>query len=52
MLLLFSYGLGGYGWDGDRLEGPVETHSIFVRFCFVACVVFLYGLGGGGKLLI
>ena len=31
---------------GDQLENPVETHSIFVVFC--ACVVVLYGLGGGG----
>ena len=42
----------GRGVGGDRLESPVETHSMFVVF-FFACVVVIvfYGLGGGGKLL-
>ena len=40
---------GGRGGVGDRLESPVETHSMFVVF-FFACVVVVvfYGLGGGG----
>ena len=40
-------GRGG-GGVGDRLESPVETHSIFVVF-FFAClvVVVFYGLEGG-----
>ena len=36
------------GGDGDQLESPVETHSIFVGF--FACVVVVYvrfGRGGG-----
>ena len=48
-------GGGGGGGVGDRLESPVETHSMFVVFLFFfACVgvVVFYGLGGGGKLLI
>ena len=35
---------------GDRLESPVETHSMFVVFffaCVVVVVVVFYGLGGG-----
>ena len=44
------------GGVGDRLESPVETHSVFV-VCFFACVVvvvftvfffFFFFLGGGG----
>ena len=35
----------------DWLESPVETHSIFVVFLHMV-LLFLYGLGGGGKLLI
>ena len=31
---------------GDRLESPVETHSIFVGF--FACVVVFVRFGGGG----
>ena len=40
---------GGRGRVGDRLESPVETHSMFVVF-FLACVVVVvfYGLGEGG----
>ena len=38
--------MGGGGGVGDRLESPVETHSIFVMF-FACVVFFLYGLGGG-----
>ena len=45
-------GEGVVGWGGgggDRLESPVETHSIFVRFFFShVLLLFLYGLGGGG----
>ena len=41
-------GGGGRGDVGDRLESPVETHSIFVMFVFFACVVFLRFWGGGG----
>ena len=36
----------------DRLESPVETHSIFVVFFFACVVVVFVRLGGGGKLLI
>ena len=46
---------GGGGGVGDRLESPVETHSIFVVFFLhVLLLLFLYGFegGGGGKLLI
>ena len=40
--------MGGGGGLGDRLESPVETHSMFVfSFACVVVVVF-YGLGGGG----
>ena len=42
---------GGGGGDGDRLESPVETHSIFVGF-FACVVVVRVRYGGGGKLLI
>ena len=35
------------GGGGDRLESPVETYSIFVRFLHVL-MLFLYGLGGMG----
>ena len=40
---------GRGGGVGDRLESPVETHSMFV-VVFFACVVVVvfYGLGGGG----
>ena len=34
----------GGGEVGDRLESPVETHSIFV--VFFACVVVFVRLGG------
>ena len=46
----------GGGGVGDRLESPVETHSIFVVF-FFACIVvvvvfvrffFFFFFGGGG----
>ena len=43
---------GGGGGVSDRLESPLETHSIFVVFFFLhVLLLFLYGLGGG-KLLI
>ena len=42
--------MGGGGGGGDRLESPVETHSILWVFSHVL-LLFLYGLGGG-KLLI
>ena len=35
------------GGGGDRLESPVETHSIFVVL-FLHVLLFLYGLGRGG----
>ena len=38
----------GGGGVGDRLEGPVETHSIFVVFLFFACVVVVFVRSGGG----
>ena len=38
-------GGGGVG-VGDRLESPVETHSIFVVFFCMCCCCFLR-LGGG-----
>ena len=41
----------GGGGVGDRLESPVETHSIFMVFLFLH-VLLLYGCGGGDKLLI
>ena len=40
---------------GDRLESPVQTHSIYVVFSasvFVVVVFVRLGGGGGGKLLI
>ena len=40
----------GGGGVGDRLESPVETHSIFAVFFACGVVVFVR-LGGGGKLL-
>ena len=44
------------GGVGDRLESPVETHSIFAMFflgffCMWCCCFCTVG-GGGGKLLI
>ena len=43
---------GGGGGVGDRLESPVEAHSIFAVFFFLnVFLLFLYGWGGG-KLLI
>ena len=35
---------GGWRGVGDRLESPIETHSIFVVFFFacVAVVVFVW----------
>ena len=41
-------GGGGGGGGGDRLESPVETHSIFVVFFLHVLLLFLYGWGGGG----
>ena len=39
----------GGGGVGDRLEGPVETHSIFAVYFFLhVLLLFLYGRGGGG----
>ena len=36
------------GGVGDRLESPVETHSILAVFFFLHVVLlFLYGWGGG-----
>ena len=46
---------GGGGGVGDRLESPVETHSIFAGFFCMWCCCFCTvggGGGGGGKLLI
>ena len=43
---------GGRGGVGDRLESPVETHSIFVVFFLHVLLLFLRFGGGGGKLLI
>ena len=40
-----GYG-GGGGGVGDRLESPVETHSILV--VFFACVVVVFVRFGGG----
>ena len=37
----------GGGGGGDRLESPVETHSIFVGF-FACVVVVFVRVGGGG----
>ena len=34
------------GGVGDRLESPVETHSIFI--VFFACVVVVFVRFGGG----
>ena len=42
-------GGGGCRWAGDRLESPVETHSIFCAF--FACVVVFVWLGGGKWLI-
>ena len=44
----------GGGGVGDRLESPVETHSMFVVFVFlhVLFLLFFTVWGGGGKLLI
>ena len=37
------------GGVGDRLESPVETHSMFVVFFLhVLLLLFFYCLGGGG----
>ena len=36
------------GGVGDRLEGPVETHSIFAVYFFLACVVVVFVRSGGG----
>ena len=37
-------------WGGvcDRLESPVETHSIFVVFFFCMCCYCLCTVWGGG----
>ena len=40
------------GGGGDRLESPVETHSMFVVFFFHVLVLLFLRFGGGGKLLI
>ena len=41
------------GGVGDRLESPVETHSMFaVFFCMCCCCCFFTVRGGGGKLMI
>ena len=40
------------GGGGDRLESPVETHSIFVGFFSHVLLFFVRFGGGGGKLLI
>ena len=37
----------GGGGGGDRLESPVETHSIFVGFFACVVVVFVRFWGGG-----
>ena len=37
----------GGGWGGDRIESPVETHSIFA-VCFFACGVVVFVRWGGG----
>ena len=44
----------GGGGVGDRLESPVETHSIVAFFTFFGmwCCCFCMVGGGGGKLLI
>ena len=34
---------------GNRLESPVETHSIFVAFFFACVVVVFVRFGGGGN---
>ena len=44
----FLYGLEGGCGGGDRLESPVEIHSIFVRFFACVVVVFVWFGGGGG----
>ena len=38
------------GGVGDRLESPVETHSIFAVFffCMCCCCFCTVGVGGGG----
>ena len=33
---------------GDRLESPVETHSIFAVFFFCMWCCCFYTVGGGG----
>ena len=39
----------GGGGGGDRLESPVETYSIFVRFfCMCCCFCMVWGCGWGG----
>ena len=46
----------GSGGVGDRLESPVETHSIFVFFFFFfffeCVVVVFYGSQGGGGVIV
>ena len=39
--------MGGGGGVGDRLESPVETHSIFMVFFLMCCCCFLRFTGGG-----
>ena len=34
---------GGGGGGGDRLESPVETHSIFVGFFCMCCCFTVWG---------
>ena len=40
--------MGGVGGVGDRLERPVETHSIFVVFYLNVLLLFLTVHRGGG----
>ena len=38
----------GGGWGvGDRLESPVETHSMFVVFFFLHVLLLFFTVGGG-----
>ena len=39
------------GGGGDRLECPVETHSICVVFFFMCCCFFTVHRGGGGVIV-
>ena len=46
VVVVFCMVWGG-GGGGDRLESPVEIHSIFERFFLHVLLLFLYGLWGG-----